>query len=86
MLDTKNMPAVVTLYSPGLVTVVYDGAYFFPHSPSRKARMIDPRCSQIALRAVRINELAATVGPHRTQLSGPWRMTQGLDEPHAGWI
>ena len=72
MLDTKNMPVVVTLCSSGLVTVVFDSAYLSLYSPSGKARMIDPRCSQIAVRAVRTNELVATVGLHRTQLSGPW--------------
>lgn len=71
MLDTKNMPVVVALFS-GLVTLICDGAYSSLHSPSGKARTIDPRCSQIAVRAFRITELVATVGPHRTQLSGPW--------------
>lgn len=57
---------------PGSVTVVCDGAYFSPHSPSGKVRMIDPRYSQITVRAVRTHVLAATVGPHRTHLCGPW--------------
>lgn len=72
MLGTKNMPIIVTLCPTESVTVVSDSAYFSSYSPSGMVRLIDPKYSQIPVRAVRTNQPAATVGPHRTHLSGSW--------------
>lgn len=54
------------------------------------ARLTDPRCIQIFVRAVHTNERAVMVAPHPEHLLDPFLAMQyegvNLIEPHACWM
>lgn len=72
MLDTKDMPVIVTLFN--LVSKVHASITLWSstRSPSGMAGLTDPRSIQVFARAVHTNERVVMAVPHPDHLLDPY--------------